>query len=213
VFSDHINLKYWQKISSHVTREVLELLEYDLEIHHIKGTANGRADTLSRQLNYDRGKQDNENVTVLPDHLFIRALSTQHRGMPKHPDCILMVNKMTPTNPSDAQDEAIICPWVDPHKLKKIDRIWYNEQQRVVTKGSNKKQMIAKAHHDPPMYGHPGTNKTIKLVKQNYWWLTLRQDVTTYIARVCRMSAAQSQQSPDKGSTATYLSKIRSYAI
>ena len=51
VFSDHMNLKYWcdpQKISRHVAREVLELSEYDLEIHHIKGTSNGRADALSR---------------------------------------------------------------------------------------------------------------------------------------------------------------------
>ena len=50
VFSNHMNLKYWrdpQKISWRVAREVLELSEYDLEIHHIKGTFNGRADALS----------------------------------------------------------------------------------------------------------------------------------------------------------------------
>ena len=50
VFSDHMNLRYWrdpQKISRRVAREVLELSEYDLEIHHIKGTSNGRADALS----------------------------------------------------------------------------------------------------------------------------------------------------------------------
>ena len=46
-----MNLKYWrdpQKISRRVAREVLELSEYDLEIHHIKGTSNGHADALSR---------------------------------------------------------------------------------------------------------------------------------------------------------------------
>ena len=50
VFSDHMNLKYWrdpQKISHCVTREVLELSEYDIEIHHIKGTSNGHADAQS----------------------------------------------------------------------------------------------------------------------------------------------------------------------
>ena len=41
--------------------------------------------------------------------------------------------------------------------------------------------MIAEAHYDPPVYGHLGINKTVKLVEQNYWWPTLRQDVTTYI--------------------------------
>jgi RNase H-like domain found in reverse transcriptase len=130
VFSDHVNLKYWrepQKISRRVAREVLELSEYDLEIHHIKGSVNGQADTLSRRPDYDQGERDNKNITVLPDHMFIRALSTQCTGMPIHPNQILMVQDMTPTNPSDAQDEAIIHPWVDPHKLKKINGIWYKD--------------------------------------------------------------------------------------
>ena len=51
VFSDHMNLQYWrdpQKISRRVAREVLELADYDIEIHHLKGSANGRADALSR---------------------------------------------------------------------------------------------------------------------------------------------------------------------
>ena len=50
VFSDHMNLKYWcdpQKISRRVTREVLELSEYDIKIHHIKGSSNGCTDALS----------------------------------------------------------------------------------------------------------------------------------------------------------------------
>ena len=74
VFSDHMNLKYWrdpQKISCRVAREVLELSEYDIEIHHIKGTSNGRADALSRRPDYDQGENDNKDVVVLPDHLFV----------------------------------------------------------------------------------------------------------------------------------------------
>ena len=43
VFSNHMNLQYWrdlQKISRRVAREVLELADYDIEIHHLKGSAN-----------------------------------------------------------------------------------------------------------------------------------------------------------------------------
>ena len=70
VFSDHMNLKYWrdpQKISRCVAREVLELSEYDIEIHHIKGTSNGQADALSRRPDYSQGENDNKDVIVLPD--------------------------------------------------------------------------------------------------------------------------------------------------
>jgi hypothetical protein len=44
VYSDHQNLLYWKelhKISRRVAREVLCLSEYNIEICHIKGTANG----------------------------------------------------------------------------------------------------------------------------------------------------------------------------
>jgi hypothetical protein len=49
IYSDHQNLLYWKEphnISRRVAREVLMLSEYNFEIHHIKGTANGRADAL-----------------------------------------------------------------------------------------------------------------------------------------------------------------------
>jgi hypothetical protein len=86
VFSDHMNLQYWrhpQKISRRVAREVLELSEYDIEIHHIKGKTNGRADALSRRPDYDQGENDNANVIVLPERVFIRAATicaTRNQG-------------------------------------------------------------------------------------------------------------------------------------
>ena len=51
VKTDHLNLAHWrepQKISQRVVHQVLQLAEYNFEIHHIKGTANGKADALSR---------------------------------------------------------------------------------------------------------------------------------------------------------------------
>jgi hypothetical protein len=110
VYSDHQNLLYWKephKISRHVAREVLRLSEYNIEIRHIKGTANGRADALSRRPDYDQGIEDNANVTVLPERLFARTTMTveqQHR-----------------------QDEERLKPWVDPHQLKQLNGVWYKE--------------------------------------------------------------------------------------
>ena len=103
VFSDHMNLQYWrdpQKISRRVARKVLELADYDIKIHHLKGSANGQADVLSRQPDFDKGERDNKGVVVLPDTLFAWS-----------------------TRPEDGreQDEGIISLWVDPHQLKKID--------------------------------------------------------------------------------------------
>jgi len=74
IYSDHLNLQYWkmpQKISRRVAREVLELVEYDFEIRHLPGRLNGRADALSRRPGYDQGENDNKDVVVLPDHVFV----------------------------------------------------------------------------------------------------------------------------------------------
>jgi hypothetical protein len=75
-----MNLQYWRdphKISRRVARQVLRLAEYDIELRHIPGKTNGRADALSRLPNYNQGGDDNEDVTVLPDHLFVRLSLTE----------------------------------------------------------------------------------------------------------------------------------------
>jgi hypothetical protein len=51
VFSDHMNLQYWrdpQKISRPVACKFLELQEFPIKIHHVKGKHNGHANALSR---------------------------------------------------------------------------------------------------------------------------------------------------------------------
>src|SRR6266481_7921010 len=113
VFSDHMNLQYWrspQKISRRVAREVLELSEYDIEIHHIKGTANGRADALSRRPDYDHGDKDNQDVTVLPDNMFIRT--TQTGGV--------TITNTEREDPIYAQNETILTPWIDAHNVTDV---------------------------------------------------------------------------------------------
>lgn len=50
VRTDHNNLQFWrdpQKISQRIVREVLELADYDIEIHHLQGKDNGHANALS----------------------------------------------------------------------------------------------------------------------------------------------------------------------
>ena len=51
VWSDHQNLTYWkdpQKLSRRIARQRLDLMEFNIEIRHLPGHANGRADALSR---------------------------------------------------------------------------------------------------------------------------------------------------------------------
>ncbi len=76
---------------------------------------------------------------------------------------IIAQEEMEPTNPVYKQDESLLKPWIDAHRLKKVERVWYKEGQRIVTGGMKHKQLLIQAHYDVPVYGHPGINKMYQL--------------------------------------------------
>jgi hypothetical protein len=148
VYSDHQNLLYWKephKISRQVAREVLHLSKYNIEIQHIQGKSNGRANALSRRPDYDQGTDDNTNMVVLLEHLFARAMTT--------------------ITPQHHQNEEILKLWIDPHQLKCINDCWYKGDQVIITEDIQGKQQLIQAHHNPPVHGHPGISKTIQIVE------------------------------------------------
>jgi hypothetical protein len=139
IYSDHQNLLYWKephKISRRVAREVLMLSEYNFEICHIKGTSNGRADALSRRPDYNQGQNDNQNVTVLPEQIFARAME-------------VLPNPLK-------QDESTLRPWIDPHQLKQHQGIWYKDGHTVITGNIQDKREVICAYHDSPCHGFDG---------------------------------------------------------
>ena len=147
-----MNLQYWRgphKINRRVARQVLRLSEYDIELHHIAGKTNGRADALSRLPQYDQGDRDNENVTVLPDELFAR---------------------LSRLDDDEEQDEKQLQRWIDPHNLRKEGGVWRKNGRRVITGDIQQQQQLVAAHHDPPVYGHPGISRTTDIITDQYWW-------------------------------------------
>ncbi len=124
------------------------------------------------------GENDNMGVIVLLEQVFIRALQTQ-KALPL---CqIVSQEEMTPQDPVYKQNEDFLKPWIDAHRLKKVEGTWYKEGRHVVTGGSTHHRMLISAHHDLPVYGHPGINKTNQLLSRRYWWPNMRKDVMEYM--------------------------------
>jgi hypothetical protein len=80
-----------------------------------------------------------------------------------------------------SQDKDILCPWINPHNLKKLNGEWWKDHQRVVTGNQELWCKIIYNHHDLIAYGHPGISQTAELVAQFYWWPNLVKDVQSYV--------------------------------
>ncbi len=89
--------------------------------------------------------------------------------------------EMEAADPIYVQDEEIIKPWVDAHRLKRIEGVWYKDGQCVVMGKVEHRRTFIRAHHDAPTYGHPGINKTYQLTSCKYWWPNMRLDVMDYV--------------------------------
>ena len=42
-------------------------------------------------------------------------------------------------------------------------------------------EKVMKENHDTPIAGHPGISKSQELIKQNYWWPKMNQDIEAYV--------------------------------
>jgi RNase H-like domain found in reverse transcriptase/Reverse transcriptase (RNA-dependent DNA polymerase) len=76
VYNDHNNLRYYHSpchITQHIARYMSKLAEFNFDLIHKPGTAN-HADALSWHPGINKGDNDNDNVTVLPDKLFVHAI-------------------------------------------------------------------------------------------------------------------------------------------
>jgi Integrase zinc binding domain len=158
-----------------VARYIAFLANFNLKIKHLPGCRN-QADPLSRHPDYDDRSQDNEEVTALPDSLFIKliestALDKQIRDQQR-------------------LDEELLKRWGKSHQLAKdFQGVWWKGRALVTTGGDNIKCTILHAYHDSLTARHLGVWKTYASLLRNYWWPTLRTDVEEYIRGCAKCQA------------------------
>jgi hypothetical protein len=77
VFTDHKNLLYFhtaQKLTRCQAQWQLILSMFNIELHHVPGTKLATPDALSCRPDHHPTDSDNEDVTLLPDTMFVRLL-------------------------------------------------------------------------------------------------------------------------------------------
>jgi RNase H-like domain found in reverse transcriptase/Integrase zinc binding domain/Reverse transcriptase (RNA-dependent DNA polymerase) len=169
VLTDHSNLKYYrhpQKISRHVARYLPKMAEFDFKLVYKPGTTN-KANHLSHCPDYNDGSLDNQDVTILPPHLFIHAAVVS--------DLEQLILDAQLTNPD------LIHLWASHFNLTEMDSAWYHGSALVVVEDNELRREVSSLYHDHCLAGHPGISKTLDLLTRDYWWPTVKDFVTSYV--------------------------------
>ena len=87
--------------------------------------------------------------------------------------------------------------------LKKEDGLTWEENRVVYMEGriyvpNNKKirEEILEENHNSVDVGHPGQQRMLELIKRNYWWLGIKEDVKKYVQGCfkCQQNKVQHQK-------------------
>ena len=161
ILTDHANLTHWKatrKVNRHVARWFAEIQDYNLTIKHVPGKIHTTPDMLSRPPGANQGKQDNENIILLPPSLFIETAKAQDN---------MLKAKVKEVQQKQKKEMEL---WCNTHGVHKLPEGYAKEWRLVVPLGLVLRQELMAQFHNSPTAGHPGRDNTLTLVSQHYWW-------------------------------------------
>ena len=126
-------------------------------------------------------EEDNKNVQLLKKELLARKTTVE----------VTMLKKTMTTNKleileeikrNNTREQEVV------QALEKDDRLSWEQDRIIYMKGriyilNNKKlkKKILQENHDLVDVGYPGQQRMMELLKQNYWWPGLKEDVKKYM--------------------------------
>ena len=178
ILSDHKNLEYFrnaQNLSRRQARWADYLERFDFEIKHVSGKKQGKSDGLSRRADYNQGKEDNQNRTLLDSELFIQLLDT----LEEHDILSEIKSKLSDAVKTEKKD---LDGWaLTDDGILLFDDLVFVPDTSAGPDDLTLRVKVIKEHHDAPTAGHPGIDKTYEMVTRNYIWSDLRKDIIKYV--------------------------------
>jgi len=187
IWTDHKNLEYFmkaQKLNRRQARWALYLSRFDFTLKHVAGSKMGKADGLSRRVDWKVGvDKDNENQVLIKDN-WIRSM---YEVVVEGPE-VEMLEKIKKVRSKDEDVVRVV------EEMKKVGvrelhgNEWQIERELVLKKGKvyvlkdeELRVEVIQLYHDVLAAGHEGRWKTVELVTRNYWWPGVTRDVEKYV--------------------------------
>ena len=163
IWMDHKNLEYFmkvQKLNQRQARWSLYLLRFDFALKHVAGKSMGRADSLSRKVDWAKGvERDNENQVMLKEEwLEVRAMEQLIEGPEEE-----IVKRIKEARDKDEKVIKVVEEMKKGEVKMLRDKEWQIKKGLVLKEGrvyvpKDKKLRveIIWLHHDIPIAGYGG---------------------------------------------------------
>lgn len=183
VKTDHKNLTFFtttKELTRRQARWAETLSQYDFKIVHCKGTENGQADALSRRPDYElQGKtvepailRQNSDGSLIYNHQVLAATIE----LTEDP----LIQKIIKATKTDKIIQEMLENSADNENLSTDERGLVYLRNLIYIPEPMRTEIIAR-HHDDPMHGHMGTEKTAEAISRNYYFPNMRRKVQGYI--------------------------------
>ena len=185
VVTDHQALVYWSSKRLLSTRQVRWadfLANFDITFQYRRGQDNIAADALSRKTantpTVREGKAEDRTFPLIPSDkiqpvatISIRSISALSEDpdddIPGGADLVDLIRKENTAQELGYRDGCLVVP-----ETTADGKIFLQTA-------------LIREAHKPSIFAHPGQNKTIELLKREYWWSGRNRDIKTYV-RNCR---------------------------
>ena len=187
IWTNHKNLEYFmkvQKLNWRQARWALYLSRFNFTLRHVLGTKMGKADGLSRRLDWKVGvDRDNENQVVIKNNWIhslqevviegpeVEMLEKIKKARNKDEDVIKVVEEMKRTGVKEL--------WENKWQLEGV--LVLKKEKVYILKDKKLRAEVIWWHHDILVVRYGGKWKIVELVTRNYWWPGITRDVGKYI--------------------------------
>ena len=187
-------------------------------LKHVLGSKMGKADSLSRRLDWKVGVEKNNE-----DETLVKPEQLEARKMEKVEVIVEGVDLLEKVKQSKMKDNKVIkaveemkqagVKMLRDKEWREVNGIIYKERKIYIPRNEKLRVEIIQLHHNMPVGGHRGQWKMVELVTRNFWQPGVMKEVKQYIERcdTCQHNKNCTEQPAGKLMPNSILEKPQAY--
>ena len=159
----------------------MKLQDYDFILQHIPRKTNTKADVLLRKDHIDT-KDDNKDIQMLKENMWTKRQITVEIKIIQRSQVVEETTLLEEIQWNGTKEQEVL------KKLEKEDGQSWEEDEIVYVDGRiyvpnnwKLKKKILQKNHNLVDIKYPGQQQMMELIKRNYWWPEIKNNIKNYI--------------------------------